>query len=422
MNRLLRFIVHNWPLKLAAVALATLLYAGLIVSANAQSVGVGIPINARNPPPNTITIGSLGEVTEIRYFVGDPTNVPITSANFTATVDLSGVQPGPEAQSVRVHVDSADPRIQIISTTPAFVSVRLEKVVPRTVPVVVVPGTVPDGLTVRPPKASLTDATVLGAQSDVARVSAVRATVTIDTSAIDIDRDFPLTPVDELGEPVRGVEVDPPTVHVTMAVFKDRRTATVPIVPTIVGTVAPGFEIESVTTSVPVVAIEGDPENLANVPNARTLPVSIDGRSADVEQAVGFDLPNGVSAVSPTTVGVHVVLRAISQSRSFAVGIVLDRTRPDRVYTLSIPQALVTLGGAPADLDALNGAALAVTADVGELDLGSHTVDLKIAPRTGLTVVAISPATVTVVVSLPTGGSASPEASASASASASAGP
>jgi YbbR domain-containing protein len=416
-NRLFRFIVHNWPLKLAAIALATLLYAGLIVSANAQSVGVGIPINARNPPPNTITIGSLGEVTEIRYFVGDPTNVPITSANFTATVDLSGVQPGPEAQSVRVHVDSADPRIQIISATPAFVSVRLEKVVPRTVPVVVVPGTVPEGLTVRPPKASLTEATILGAQSDVARVSAVRATVTIDTSAIDIDRDFPLTPVDELGEPVRGVEVDPPTVHVTMAVFKDRRTATVPIVPTIVGTVAPGFEIESVTTSVPVVAIEGDPENLANVPNARTLPVSVDGQSADVEQAVAFDLPSGVSAVSPTTVGVHVALRAISQSRSFAVGIVLDRTRADRVYTLSTPQALLTLGGAPADLDAVNGAALAVTADVGELDVGSHTVDLKIAPRAGLTVVAISPATVTVVVSLPTGGSASPGA-----ASASAGP
>ncbi|HEY8439349.1 MAG TPA: CdaR family protein [Candidatus Limnocylindrales bacterium] len=417
MNRLFRFIVHNWPLKLAAIALATLLYAGLIVSANAQSVGVGIPINARNPPPNTITIGSLGEVTEIRYFVGDPTNVPITSANFTATVDLSGVQPGPEAQSVRVHVDSADPRIQIISATPAFVSVRLEKVVPRTVPVVVVPGTVPEGLTVRPPKASLTEATILGAQSDVARVSAVRATVTIDTSAIDIDRDFPLTPVDELGEPVRGVEVDPPTVHVTMAVFKDRRTATVPIVPTIVGTVAPGFEIESVTTSVPVVAIEGDPENLANVPNARTLPVSVDGQSADVEQAVAFDLPSGVSAVSPATVRVHVALRAISQSRSFAVGIVLDRTRADRAYALSIPQALLTLGGAPADLDALNGAALAVTADVGELDVGSHTVDLKFAPRAGLTVVAISPATVTVVVSLPTGGSASPGAS-SASASA----
>ena len=417
MNRLLRFIVHNWPLKLAAVALATLLYVGLIVSANAQSRPVSVTINPRNPPLNTTIIGSLGEVTEIRYFVADPTDVAVNSSNFTATVDLSHVQPGPDAQSVRVAVESADPRIQVISATPAFVSVRLEKVDTRTKPVVVIVGTVPDGLTARPPKASITEATVRGAQSDVARISAVRATVTVDESELDIDRDFVLIPVDELGDPVRGVEVDPPTVHVTMAVFKDRRTASVPVLPTIVGTVAPGFEIDSVTTSVPVVVIEGDPENLANVPNARTQPVSVDGRSADVDQTVGFDLPSGVSAVSPTTVDVHVTVRPVSQSRSFAVGIVLDRTRPDRVYTLSIPQAILTVGGAPADLDALAGSALAVTADVGDLDVGTHSVDLKITLRAGLTLVAISPATVSVAISLPTGGSGAP-----AAASASAGP
>ena len=67
-------------------------------------------------------------------------------------------------------------------------------------PVVVVPGTVPEGLTIRPPTPSITSATIRGAQSDVACVSAVRATVTIDPSAIDIDRDVPLIPVDELGQ------------------------------------------------------------------------------------------------------------------------------------------------------------------------------------------------------------------------------
>ena len=372
---------------------------------------MSVTINPRNAPPNTITIGALGEVTEIRYFVGDPTDVPVTSSNFTATVDLSDVRPGPEAQSVRVAVESADPRIQVISATPAFVSVRLEKVDTRTKPVVVVPGTVPDGLTIRPPQASVTSATVRGAESDVARVSAVRATVTIDASALNVDRDFVLTPVDELGDPVRGVEVEPPTVHVTMEVFKDRRTATVPILPTVVGTVAPGFEIESVTTSVPVVGIEGDPENLANVPNARTQPVSVDGRSADVDQTVGFDLPDGVSAASPTTVEVHIAVRAVSQSRTFPVGIVLDRTRSDRVYGLSTQQALLTVGGAPADLDRLAGSSLAVSADVGDLDVGSHAVDLKISLAAGLTVVAISPPAITVTVSLPTGGSSGPAAS-----------
>ena len=32
MTRYLRFLIHNWPLKLAAIVLATLLYGGLVLS------------------------------------------------------------------------------------------------------------------------------------------------------------------------------------------------------------------------------------------------------------------------------------------------------------------------------------------------------------------------------------------------------
>src|SRR5829696_4079448 len=170
MSRLLGAIVYNWPLKLMAIALATLLYAGLVISQNAQTRDVSVPIQVVNQQANTKLIGSLGEVNEIRYFVTDQTNVTITSANFTAHVDLSRINPGPDTQSVPVIVESADPRIQVIAPTPAFVSVKLERVEPKDVPVVVVPGVVPDGLDVRPPEQSIQTATVRGAQSDVARV------------------------------------------------------------------------------------------------------------------------------------------------------------------------------------------------------------------------------------------------------------
>src|SRR4051794_15800006 len=146
MSRILGALVYNWPLKLMAVALAALLYAGLVVSQNTQSHDVIVPIEGANQPAGTILIGSLGEVSEIRYFVTDQSNVTISSSNFSAHVDLAQVQPGPAAQSVRVTVESADPRIQVLSQTPAFVSVKLEKVEPKVVPVVVVPGPVPSGL------------------------------------------------------------------------------------------------------------------------------------------------------------------------------------------------------------------------------------------------------------------------------------
>jgi YbbR domain-containing protein len=397
-SRLLGAIVYNWPLKLMALALATLLYAGLVFSQNAQTRPVTVPIVAANQPAGTILIGSLGEVSDISYLVTDQTGVSFTSSNFSAQVDLSQVQAGPQSQSVRVVVVSADPRIQVLSVTPAFVSVRLEKVEPKDVTVVVVPGAVPDGLEIRPPQQSIQTATVRGAESDVARVTQVRALVPIDASGIDIDRDFTLRPVDELGEPVSGVDVEPATVRVTMVVFKDRTTATMPIVPAIVGELGAGFEVVRVSVSAPVVSLEGDAADLANLTTARTLPISIAGRTSDLDTTVGFDLPSGVTAVTPQQVLVHVFVRAVSESRTFNAGIVVTGARADRTYALSVDQALLTIGGSPPDLDRLSGAQLVVSANVAGLDVGTHDVTLTISVQAGLTVLAISPATVTVTI------------------------
>jgi len=412
MTRLLGALVYNWPLKLMALALATLLYAGLVVSQNRQTQPVSVQIQGANQPAGTILIGSLGEVTEIQYFVTDQSNVTITSANFSAHVDLAQVQPGPENQSVRVAVESADPRIQVLSATPAFVSVKLEKIEPKEVQVVVVPGPVPDGLDVKPPVQSIQTATVRGAQSDIARVTQVRAIVPVDTSGIDIDRDFPLTPVDELGEPVRGVDVEPSSVRVTMVVFKDRTTASVPIVPAIVGNLGEGFEVARVSLSVPVVSLEGDAADLASIATASTAPISIEGRTSDLDITVAFDLPQGVIAVAPQQVRVHVFVRAVTGSRTFNAGIVITGRRADRTYALSLDQALLTIGGSPADLDRLSGATLFVSADVADLDIGSHQVALTISVQAGLSVTMISPAVVTVTVGAPPG--PAPSASAGA--------
>jgi YbbR domain-containing protein len=413
MTRLLGAIVYNWPLKLMAIALATLLYAALVIAQNAQSRDVSVPIDAANKQPDTILIGDLGEVTNIQYFVADQTNVTITSANFSASVDLSQVQPSPQAQSVRVVVVSADPRVQVLSATPDYVSVKLEKVGTKVVRVDVLPGTPPDGLEIDPPTQSLTEATIRGAQSDIARVAAVRAVVPIDTSGLDIDRDFALRPVDVLGDPVPGVDVEPASVRVTIFVYENRTTANVPIVPTIVGNLAAGYEVVRVTVSASVVSVQGDANDLANVANARTQPISLEGRTTDLDTTIGFDLPQGVSAVAPLNVQVHVVVRAITESRTFRAGIVLAGTRPDRTYDLSVEQALVTIGGSPVDLDNLVGATLNLSGNVADLGVGAHQVPLTITVQAGLSVVAITPATVTVTIGEASAGSPSAAPSAS---------
>ena len=44
MRRVLGIIVHNWPLKLAAIGLATLMYGGLALSQNTQTFQGVVPV------------------------------------------------------------------------------------------------------------------------------------------------------------------------------------------------------------------------------------------------------------------------------------------------------------------------------------------------------------------------------------------
>ena len=49
MRRVLDLVIRNWPLKLAAILLATFLYAGLVLSQSAQVWPGSIPIVPKLP-------------------------------------------------------------------------------------------------------------------------------------------------------------------------------------------------------------------------------------------------------------------------------------------------------------------------------------------------------------------------------------
>jgi len=91
-------------------------------------------------------------------------------------------------------------------------------------------------------------------------------------------------------------------------------------------------------------------------------------------------------------------LQSPASTRSVSVGVVPDGARADRVYTLSTPSVIVTLGGATAALNAFDTSTLTATASVGTLDVGTYIVNLSITVPPGIKVVAISPAQITVTV------------------------
>src|SRR4026207_156688 len=111
--RVLRFLVRNWPLKLGAVALSTLLYGGLVLSQTTKDFPGSVPIDTVNHRSDIILLSDLGVVNQIRYVAPSDLGLRVDSATFRATVDLANADPTAGPRSFGVRVVAGDPRVQV---------------------------------------------------------------------------------------------------------------------------------------------------------------------------------------------------------------------------------------------------------------------------------------------------------------------
>jgi YbbR domain-containing protein len=395
-RRFVARVVHNWPLKLAAIGLATLMYGGLVLSESTQTFNGDIRVNPIGQPADTFLLTIPPPVTVIRYFA--PSGVPVTGSSFTASVDLSSVDPEAGAVSVRIEVSSPDSRIRVLGYEPQFMSVQLDPIADQTVPVQVERGVVPPGLDLGDTTVDPTTVTVSGPQSAVRQVVAVRADVQIQPSGIDVDQDIQLVPIDGVGNAVRTVDVAPSTARVTIPVFTDRQTRTLPVNPVLSGVPAAGFEIASVTAQPQIVLVQGDADQLSELVSVDTEPIPMTGVSANTTVQASLALPTGIVVVGSDSIQVSIKLRQVTETRTFSAGLRLVGTRRDLTYEVTTDRVVVTIGGSSADLDRLVGSALLADLDVTGLGSGTFDVPVTIDLPTGPTLVVATPATVSITI------------------------
>jgi YbbR domain-containing protein len=395
-TRLLGIIVHNWPLKLAAIGLATLLYGGLVLSQSTATLTGVVPVDVREQPPDTQLLETLRPVTEIRYV--SPSGARPIESDFEAWVDLSDVTPGTGPVSVPVQLQSVDPRVRVVDFQPQVVTVELDIVDRRTVPVEVEYGEVPANVKLGTITVEPAEVEVVGPASVISRVVAARANVIIQSSGIDVDQNVELVPVDDVGDAVAQVDLDPPAARVTIPVSSDSQTRTLPVSPQVTGSPAAGFEISSVTVEPAIITVEGDIDDLEALASIDTEPISVVGFSTSETVDAGLALPTGVVALDAEQVRVTVGIRAVTATRSFEVGVRMVGAQPDMTYSAAVDRVLITVGGSPADLDRLNGATLAVDLDVSALAPGTTDVPVTAALPAGVTLVAATPSAVAVTV------------------------
>lgn len=404
MSRLLGLVVHNWPLKLAAILLSVLLYGGLILSASIETFQGRIPIQVLNRPGDAFVIGDLPDVTTIRYLVLGSAAPRLSPASFSATIDLAGVEvrAGAPPVSVPVTLQATDPSVvQVIDFEPSRIQVTLDPLVTKEVPVRVERGTVPAGLDIREPVVSVDTVTASGPGSYVRLVAAAEARVAIPDSGVDVNELVDLVPVDAAGSVVSSVDLSPASVRVTIQVGSQLSTRAVPVNPVVTGTPAAGYEVRQVSAIPSVVTVGGEASRLDALVKVDTALVSISGASDSVVAEVALQLPDGIEAVDVDQVRVRVEIAQLSGSRSFEVGVSLTGADPRLRYALGADRVVVVAGGTLAALDALDPKRLVATVDVGGVAPGTLPLAVTVRLPEGIRLVTVTPAEVEVTVVAP---------------------
>jgi len=399
----MRWILRNWHLKLGAVALATILYTGLVFSGSfSEQTFPGIPLTSINQPDGTYLLSQQLGVVDVRYRVSTAAPLRVTVESFAVTIDLAAydMTTSPEAQPLPIRVRSLLSGMTILSFSPTTISVAIDRLGERPVPVLVDRGEVPAGLEISTPIVSDKQVAASGPASLLRRVDHAVARVRIDESGIDVSAQVELVPVDIDGRAVPSVELSPSTVQVQIHVRTAETSKTVPIRPILAGTPATGFEVSSVAVDPAVVTLRGAPSDLADIVEVLTEPISLAGQQIRVSQAAVLVLPigtrvSGEGALPPT---VTVQISEIISSRTLLLGVVCTGQPSGSACLPKLSQVAVTLRGAANALAALDPASLSAALSATGLAAGSHDLVPTVSLPAGVTLLGISPGSVTAVI------------------------
>ncbi|MGH2358481.1 MAG: CdaR family protein [Candidatus Limnocylindria bacterium] len=398
-------LLRNWHLKLGALALATILYTGLVFSGSFSEGRVQVPVTAVDQPGNTFVLSGDLATVQVTYRVARTAGA-IAAESFRATVDLSeyDMDRAPEPQVLNINVTALAEGVSDLTWTPETVTMQLDQLEAKEVLVEVDYGEVPESLEIGDPAVNVERVQVRGPASQVTLVDRAIARVRIDPSGIDVRRQVALEPVDVRGQPVASVDLSPAEISVEIDVNPVETTRTVPVRPDVSGTPAPGFAVTSLEVDPAVVTLRGLPEVLAETDEVLTEPISIEGLAANQTFTATLTLPEGTrldDASAEGTVSVTATIEPSVSSRTFVTGVVCVGAG-DNACLPRITQVSVTLSGPGALLSGLTAEQITPVADVTGLAPGQHQVTLVLQglPE-GVEVQSLSPTSVTVTIQAP---------------------
>lgn len=395
--------------NLSSIVLALLLAVAVWIAATLQADPfavrefAAIPVTPVNQPEETVLFE--GDTVRVNVEARAPQSVlaDLAATDFTATMDLSALQPG-IAASISISVTCNSEAVRIQSYTPQQETVRIEALGSMNLPVQIErEGQAATGyLSVRP-VAVPGEVSIYGPEPFLAQVESVTGSIDVSGAREDIVERVSVSPRDADGRLVAGVQWTPEQVEVRVGVRKRvGYKPDVEVVPDVRGDPAPGYRRGSVSVEPSTVTLSGPSQILNDLPGfVKTLPISITGATEILTERTPLTMPTSVVVVGVNFVTVTVDVLPILSSKTMTSVIDVQGLSQGWIATLSPNEVDVILEGPDTLLPQLTPDDIQVFVNLFGLGLGVHRVEPIVLYPDGVTVVSVIPETIEVVIALP---------------------
>lgn len=386
---------NNRALKLLALAIAIVLW--LYVSIEQDPISqrtYNVPITVENLSADKVATVSK-EYVSVKVMGRETRLDGITAEDFKAYVDLSKAKKG--ESEVDVHV-SLPNEVFFAKLDPNRVNVYVEQREGETMNMDIVrTGMPPEGITIDEMTIEPQSVFVSGNEDALSRVAKAGVVVDLNDVYSSSKKEVPVQLFDYEGNVIEQSELKtyPETVTLSIKASEVDIQKAVPIQAELVGSLAEGVQVDSITVDPQMATIEGSPADLAKISEIKTEPIDLSGLSETTSFTVKL-VGKHLRYAKKVTVTVNVSTQA-------------DNDIEGKVYTKVVPIAIT--GAAAENVSASNllaevtyhmkpgyadaGDNLTAFVQVNEAPDGSMTAEVQFGVVEGLVIDTVTPSTIT---------------------------
>jgi YbbR domain-containing protein len=404
----MRWFAKNIRTFLLALVLGISVWVSAVTAADPNEVRVfpnSIPLEVVGNDPSLIITSDIPSSIEVSLraprSVWEQLNAQERSVQ--ATLDLSGLSAGEHEVDIQIRVQVRP--YQIVLANPASVTVALERLDQRTLPLErMLSGQPATGyqagnVTIEPKEVMIS-----GPESIVKQAERARVRVNLEGARENIDQSISVQVVDEANNPLSGLTLIPASIHVSVPISKQGGFRDVAVKVVVRGQVAAGYRLENISVFPPVVTVfASDPELVNSLPGVvETQPLDLQDAKDDIATRLALVLPENITIVGAQTVQVAVGISPIQTSLTLLNQSINVIGLSEGFAAQVFPQVVdVIISGPLPGLDALTPQDVIVTVDVTGLAPGTYQLTPKVEVLVdNVLVESILPGAIEVIISI----------------------